>query len=484
MSIPKLAGTETEYAVTGADPVQASIRVVSAYRHIDLGGAGNPCVDRGGHDVMLPNGARFYVDHAHPEFSTAESLNPATVVALERAGAEIVRRCAAHASSPDAPIRIYKNNSDHQGHSYGCHENYLMDARCYAALFGNRSHLIYLHMVPFFVSRIVFAGAGKTGAENGAQEVQFQISQRADYFESVVGLQTTYFRPIINTRDEPHADGSRFRRLHVIAGDANLCPYAAWLKIGVTQVILRLLEDGALHGNFVLENPIEAVIQISHDPSCSRAVRLEDGRTLTAIELQTEYLSAAKRYFESTPPSEVETAVLGEWERTLDALRRDPDELTGKLDWVTKRGVLRTLGEACGWDLGSPQAAAADVLYHALDPAESLYCPLEPLGLIAYPPDWDATGPQRYLTDPPADSRAWLRGTCVARFSESVRDIDWSEIGFKKARVRMPDPLAFCQGTAEPLFDQSPDYKTFLARVESFLESQAEERAEIGGHHQ
>jgi len=480
MSIPKLAGTETEYAITGGDPIKASTRVVSAYRHISLGREDNPYVERGGHDLMLPNGARFYVDHAHPEFSTAESLDPATVVALERAGAEIVRRCAAYAGTSDAPIRIYKNNSDHQGNSYGCHENYLMEAKAYAGLFGNRAHRIYLYLAPFLVSRIVYAGAGKAGAENGAPETRYQISQRADFFESVVGPQTTYCRPIVNTRDEPHADGTRFRRLHVIAGDANLCPYAAWLKIGVTQIVLRLLEDGALGGNLVLEDPVEAVVQISHDPSCTWAVRLEDGRALTAVEIQTEFLCHAKRYFETTPASAVEAAVLGEWEGTLEALRRDPDELAGKLDWVTKRGLLRGVGEACGWELGSPQAALADILYHALDPVESLYSPLEKSDLIAFPPGWDAAGPERYLTDPPADSRAWLRGTCVGRFGGSIRDIDWSEIGFKKARLRMPDPLAWGRETAAPLFDDSPNIASFLGRIKSFLESQAEECAEAG----
>lgn len=472
MSIPKVAGTETEYAITGADPCTSSRRVVSAYPRISLSADGNPCVRRGGDDdLMLPNGARFYVDHAHPEYSTAESQNPATVVALERAGAEIVRRCAEYASSSGAPVRIYKNNSDHQGHSYGCHENYLVEAHAYADLFGNRAHLIYTFLVPFLVSRIIYTGAGKIGGENGAPEVPFQISQRADFFETVVGLQTTHARPIVNTRDEPHADPARFRRLHVIAGDANMCPYASWLKIGITQIMLRLLEDSALCGNLVLENPVQAVIQISHDPSCSHAVRLEDGRKLTALEMQREFLGWARRYFESNASSDVETALLEEWERTLAALQSDPQELTGKLDWVTKRGVLQGVGEACGWGFDSPQATAADVLYHALDPSESLYYPLEQMKLIAFPPGWDASAPERYLADPPEDSRAWLRGRCIARFGESVRDIDWEEIGFQKLRVKLPDPLAPCRGLAESLLLESDDLASFLDRVASGSDS-------------
>jgi hypothetical protein len=312
MSIPKLAGIETEYAITGSDPVSSSRGVVGAYARLQLSADYTSCVCRDQNDLMLANGARLYVDHAHPEFSTAESQNPATVVALERAGTEIVRKCAELISGDTEPIRLYKNNSDHQGNSYGCHENYLMEADAYVKRFDDRSRLIYTHLAPFLISRLIYTGAGKVGAENGTPAVAFQVSQRADFLEAVVGLQTTYNRPIINSRDEPHANPKRFRRLHLIPGDANMCPYAAWLKIGVTQMVLRLLEDDAIHGNFALEDPIESMVQISHDPTCSKAVRLESGRTMSAIEMQSEFLSFAQRYFEMNVPSEVEIAILSE----------------------------------------------------------------------------------------------------------------------------------------------------------------------------
>lgn len=204
---------------------------------------------------------------------------------------------------------------------------------------------------------------------------------------------------------------------------------------------------------------------------------MEDGRALTALEMQAEFLQWAKRYFQSTPPSAAEAAILVEWERTLGALRRDPEELTGKLDWVTKRGLLRGVGDACGWEIGSPQATVADILYHALDPAESLYFPLEQLSLITFPPGWDSSRPERYLTDPPDDSRAWLRGRCISRFGGAIRDIDWSEIGFKKFRIQMLDPLALCREAAEPLFDRSPDVASFLESIKSLPESTLEENA-------
>jgi Pup amidohydrolase len=456
MSIPKLAGLETEFAIAGDERQRASALVVRAYPWISL--AADPAPSAGpagtenpsfascdGNDRMLPNGARFYVDHAHPEYSTPECLDPVTLVALDRAGNEIARRCAALASRSEQQmeLRLYKNNSDHQGHSYGCHENYLMDAGTYAALFGQRSRWITACLIPFLVSRIVVTGAGKAGAENGEPPVDFQISQRADFLEDLVGLQTTYKRPIVNTRDEPHADPLRFRRLHVICGDANLCPWAAWLKVGTMQVLLRLLEDGALDDlDLTLDRPLKAVREISRDPEARRPVRLWNGSAWTAIDLQSAFLERARDYFAdpSHPPGEAEARLLQGWGETLHDLREQPLALIGRLDWVTKHRLLEDLARQQHWDKGSPHRREADLQYHALEPAESLFASVEEAGLVVPPPGWDPGAVARFLREPPPDSRAYLRGECIARFSGAIQRMDWEEVVFGTARVRLPDP--------------------------------------------
>jgi len=452
MSIPKLAGIETEFAIVGEEPLSASSRVVQSYPWIDLGTdpavasaeGPNPSVAAAdGNDRMLPNGARWYVDHAHPEYSTPESLDPLNVVILDRAGAELARRCVELASrSPgQPPLRLYKNNSDHFGHSYGCHENYLMDAGTYAALFGRRREWITALLVPFLVSRIVFTGAGKVGAENGGVRVEYQLSQRADFFEEITGLQTTHRRPIVNLRDEPHADPTRFRRLHVIAGDANLCPYAGWLKVGTLQIVLRLLEDGALAGlDLSLAEPVLAMRQVSRDPDCHREVALADGRAHSAVQLQAEFLNRAQRYFNGRPPSAAEARVMQGWEETLDALRTEPASLLGKIDWVTKRRILGELAVHRQWRPDGPRAREADLQYHALDPGESLFAAIDAAGLVVYPPGWDAQAVILALAEPPTDSRAYLRGRCIRRYASEIVRADWEELVLPFGRVCLPDP--------------------------------------------
>ena len=453
MSIPKIVGIETEFAIVGGEPQDASSEVVRAYRSIALDSKddrrqdsknGNPCVVVSGDtDLMLPNGARLYVDHAHPEYSTPETADPRVAVALERAGAEILRRCCSHVNEnrpDDDQIRLYKNNSDFQGNSYGCHENYLLDAETFSALFKTDDAILD-HLIPFLCSRIVLTGAGKVGAENGTEPVDFQISQRADFLEELVGLQTTFKRPIVNTRDEPHADASRFRRLHVIPGDANMCPYAAWLKLGTMQIFLKMLEDRALGESLRLSDPIRAVRRMSSDPGCKVKVRLENGTDQTAVEIQTAFLDSAKNYFKAYSGEEWERQILDAWNDTLKALEEDRIQLVGKLDWVTKEWLIAEIGGKEGWGWDSPTAKEADFKYHALDPEESLYCRLEELGMIEFPPGWKPEDEAKYVKIPPEDSRAYFRGRCIEAFSGRIVGIDWEEIALKDGFLEMSDPL-------------------------------------------
>src|SRR5213083_1476701 len=323
MAIPKVIGTETEYGIAAVgqpdfNPVLSSSMLISSYagslRRIrwdyedesplrDARGfepaAGRELSDEdlGLANVILPNGARYYVDHAHPEYSTPECLSPRALVIHDKAGERILERSLAvvAAEMPSSPtLAIYKNNSDGKGNSYGTHENYLVDR---ATPFGD----IVRDLTPFFVSRQIFTGAGKLGLEAQWDERGkhvFQLTQRADFFETEVGLETTLKRPIINTRDEPHADPERYRRLHVIVGDANRCEIATFLKVGTTALVLAMIEDGWLTDDLSVDRPVTALHEVSHDPTCTHLMTLKDGRKLTAIQLQTEYLEQARKYVE------------------------------------------------------------------------------------------------------------------------------------------------------------------------------------------
>src|SRR5881398_1811052 len=290
-------------------------------------------------NVILTNGARLYVDHAHPEYSTPEVTNPRDAVVWDKAGELVMAAAAEHAAKTipgAAGIQLYKNNTDNKGASYGCHENYLM-AR--ATPFAD----IVRHLTPFFVSRQVVCGAGRVGLGADGRNEGFQISQRADFFEVEVGLETTLKRPIINTRDEPHADPEKYRRLHVIIGDANMSEVSTYLKLGTTSLVLAMIEDKFLDADLALEAPVAELRAISHDPSCRHLVALRDGRRMTGVQLQMEYLERARKYTEDrfgTDVDEMTADVLDRWESVLTRLAEDPMQAAGELDWVAKLELL------------------------------------------------------------------------------------------------------------------------------------------------
>lgn len=374
-------------------------------------------------DLVLPNGARFYNDHTHPEYSTPECRTLRDLLAQDRAGERIVHRAAARRNHAlgGPHVQVYKNNSDFHGHSYGCHDNYLVPrALPFAGLTAG--------LLPFLVSRQVIAGAGKVGIE--AQESGFvpggyQLSQRADFMETDLSVDTMHNRPILNTRDEPHADRAKYRRLHLIIGDANLCEYATALKVGTTQLVLEMIGRGAAP-TIELADPVSAVKQISRDPDLTATVRQTRGPALSGLEIQEHYWLAATRTLAGSDP---ETDwVLREWGETLHQLTHDRQALVGKLDWVTKRWLLETFvrEERIRWD--DPWLASLDLEYHNVNPDRGLY-----LGLEAEGRAWRMTTEadiDEALSVGPRDTRGGLRGLCVRRFGEQIAGMQWERIRF------------------------------------------------------
>jgi len=403
-------------------------------------------------NLVLTNGARYYVDHAHPEFSTPETTNPRDCVLWDKAGESILAASITRALEimpPGARVHVYKNNSDGKGNSYGTHENYLVDrAVPFAKLAAS--------LLPFFVTRQVFCGAGKVGCEEtGVEGVEYQLSQRADFIEAEVGLETTLKRPIVNTRDEPHADPEKFRRLHVILGDANMCDVATYLKVGTTALILLLIEDAVLDPDaFSLASPVEAIKEISRDTSLQTTVEAASGRRVTAVDLQWEYLDLVKGYLKSGRADEaLEGAewpqeVIAKWEYVLTRLEEDPSSLAGEIDWVTKLDLLDAYRESrdLAWD--SPTLKLIDLQYHDVDPERGLFYKLRADGRTERLVSDDEI--KRAMIEPPEDTRAYFRGTCLARYAQQLVAASWDALifdidGQTLKRVPMLDPL---KGTA------------------------------------
>lgn len=471
-SVRKILGTETEFGIAvrgrpGYDPVMASSLAVAAYTGPsrtnwsseeetpgrDARGfariAGEP--DTGMLNAALSNGARLYVDHAHPEYSTPECFDPLEGALYDKAGELIMAQAAAAVELPPGErLLIYKNNSDGKGNSYGAHENYLM-AR--SVPFEE----IARHLTAFLVTRQVLTGAGKVGSENGRPRVSYQISQRADFFEEEVGLETTVRRPINNTRDEPHADPATYRRLHVIVGDANLSEQQIFLKLGATALVLAALEMGTLGKPVALESPVESLWRISHDPTLRRTVRLAGGRSATALDLQHEYLSRAAAGAGGEVGDPVSGRVLALWEEALADLERDPLSTSGYLDWTAKLALLEGYRERdrLAWD--HPKLRLLDLQYHDVDPQRSLYGRLVAAGRMKRL--FSDEEIERATVAPPGGTRAYFRGRCVAKYGEAVVSANWDSLVLDTGRaalqrVPMMDPLRGGRESVADLIDR------------------------------
>ena len=374
----------------------------------------------------------------------------------DKAGEMVMAEAARLAASTPAssPIQLYKNNVDNKGASYGCHENYLMSRQ---TPFAD----IVRHLTPFFVSRQVVCGAGRVGLGQDGTRHGFQVSQRADYFEVEVGLETTLKRPIINTRDEPHADPERYRRLHVIIGDANLSEVSTYLKLGTTSLVLAMVEEGFLAVDLSVERPVTSLHEVSHDTSLKHLMTLKDGRQLTAVQLQMEYAEQARKFVENRYGSDVDAAtadVLERWESVLSRLETDPMSLAAELDWVAKLALLESYRERDGLEWSHPKLHLVDLQYSDVRPARGLYHRLVSLGRMERLLHDDEIA--RAVHEPPSDTRAYFRGRCLAKYAPHVAAASWDSVIFdlpgRDALQRVPtlEPLRGTKAHVGELLDR------------------------------
>ena len=500
MAVPKTLGIETEYGiahrgVVDPNPVSASSLLINAYlathgykaeadssliswdfidespeldaRGLHSADAMPPVVETHLINAVLANGARYYVDHAHPEMSTPECADPLQAVLYDRAGELITQQSMAAANQllpADQELVVYKNNSDGKGSSYGTHENYLVSRE---TPFGQ----IVKHCLAHFITRQIFTGSGKVGAELPGQrtdEVHFQLTQRADFFEEEIGLETTLKRPIVNTRDEPHADPSKYRRLHVIVGDANLSQVATLLKLGTTGIVLAMIEDGAVGRGWEFKRPVVSLRHVSHDLSLSDPLPLADGSTITALEVQWELLRKAKAYCDDQGAERLgwQTTgdVLARWESVLAGLESEPMSLSSQLDWVAKYRLIDGYRERHDLAWSDPRLAALDIQYSDMRPQRGLAARV---GLEQLVTDADALAA---TTQPPIDTRAYFRGRCIGQYPKELASANWDSLVFDIGtdmlrRVPMPEPRRGTKSHVGKLLDECSSAAELLRRL-------------------
>ncbi len=481
MSIAKVLGIETEYGIiaTGMDssPITSSSLLINSYvsrfdssigwdfaaempgsdaRGYNLDDVFPPDIEVQMVNTVLTNGARYYVDHAHPEISTPECRFASEALLFDRAGEEIVRQSMENAKNllpRGAELVVYKNNSDGKGNSYGCHENYLLSR---AVPFAEMASLI----TPHFATRQIFCGSGKVGSEfegMPSNSVAYQLSQRADFFEEEIGLETTLKRPIVNTRDEPHCDPSKYRRLHVIVGDANMSEVATFLKLGTTAILLAMIEDRQLGDDLLLATPVAAIRQVSHDPTLRQKILLESGKTLTALELQELLCERAERYstqfgLESVG-NEDGKLILRRWREVIEGLKEDPLSQCHIIDWVAKKRIIDGMVDRHNLRANDPRLKAIDLQYHDMrvEKCLALRANLETMVNNAEV--------LRAIDTPPDTTRAYFRGMCLKKWPSDVVAANWDSIVFDIGkeplrRVPMTEPLRGTRSLTGHLFEQ------------------------------
>jgi proteasome accessory factor PafA2 len=487
----RVLGTETEFGIAtrdaeAIDPVSNSIQLIAHYPALPAAQAlwdyenENPLLDLRGYEAegererpgpdynrmlnkVLANGGRLYVDGAHPEYSTPECTNPREVVAYERAGERVAAECLRELARVRGGEKfvLYKNNTDGKGNSYGYHENYLLER---SVPFDRVVRLL----VPFFVTRQIYAGAGKVGAENHGHPAAYQLSQRADFFECLVDLNTMVKRPIINTRDEPHADPAKYRRFHVIIGDANMAELSTYLKIGTTSIVLDLLEAGIEVPGVDLDDPVRAIKEVSRDLDVKNTLKLADGRVTTAIAVQRMYLKAALDFYACHELNQITKDILVRWEEVLDKLEQDPVLLVRDLDWVAKRQMIYSYMDRKGCDWKDPRVSLLDLQYHDVRPEKGLYYTLERCNLIdRLLQDTDVAKAEH---TPPTGTRAYFRGHCLKKFGAKIYGASWTSVLFDVGnttikKIPLMDPLRGTESLTRELLEGSDSAESLLAKL-------------------
>jgi len=496
MSVKRVIGIENEYGISQpanptANPMALSTLVVDSYANYvyphkkirwdyDLE---DPLRDARGFDlsrpeadpslitdemtvsnVILTNGARFYVDHAHPEYATPEVNSPREALVWDRAGELIITKAAELASQSTQEIYIHKNNTDNKGVSYGTHENYLVSRE-------TPFNKIISVLTTFFVTRQIFTGAGRLGVGVNEIDFEYQISQRADFFETLVGLETTMRRPIINTRDEPHADPNLYRRLHVIIGDANMSDVANLLKIGTTSLVLKLLEDSDLDDfELELDAPLEALKMVSQDLELKKKLKLKNGKYLTAIEIQYVFLERVQQHLEKIDEIDPDTQeTLNWWQEILDLLREDIFLTVNYLDWVAKLNLIQNIKSRDNLKWSDSVLQMLDLQYADLNPNRSLARLLERKGnLKRLVGDAEIIAAVKF---PPISTRAWFRGQSLLRFSNQIAGASWDSVIFDisadRPLLRIPtlDPLKGNQEQLGDIFESAKSAADLVMRL-------------------
>jgi proteasome accessory factor A len=375
-------------------------------------------------NVFLQNGARLYLDvGSHPEYATPECDSLYDLVVHDKAGERILEQLVEsaeqrlHEEGIRGTIYLFKNNTDSAGNSYGCHENYLTSRS------DDLAHYAEV-LIPFLISRQIYTGAGKV--LQTARGPLYSIAQRAEHIWEGVSSATTRSRPIINTRDEPHADAERYRRLHVIVGDSNMSEYTTFVKVGAAACMLRMLEDpSVVLRDMTLENPIRAIREISHDMTCRRTVRLANGREISALDIQREYLDRALRYADTKGFPPLEQKALEMWEHCVSTIENDPLKLDREVDWVIKYRLIEAYRAKHDLPLGHAKVQLLDLQYHDISQSRGLFYKLQAHGQVermTTDGDIDAA-----VDTPPQTTRARLRGEFIKRAKERKRDytVDW-----------------------------------------------------------
>lgn len=504
----RFMGTETEYGITtplnpAISPLLTSTHAVVAYAALNTAARTRwdyreeaPLKDARGFDlqryrtvpvvdpnavgianVVTVNGARFYVDHGHPEYSAPETSNALDAMIYDAAGDHYLNQAARsiqqlweeqvsvlERQEPCPPVKFYKNNVDGKGQSYGSHENYLYSRH-------TDFQALTQALIPFFVTRQVIIGAGRVGIGQASERDGFQISQRADFFEQEISLETTLNRGIVNTRDEPHASPERFRRLHVIVGDANMSQYSNFLKLGMTSLVLDAVEAGTGFGDLALQDPVAEIKRVSHDPSLTHELLLADGTRATAITILREYRSRCESLLgEGGGEGGVDKQVLQLWGEILDDLERDPLSTADRLDWTAKLALVRSYLDR-GVDIADPKLKLIDIQYADIDPEKSLYHALVRKGRMR-----TLVAPkviERAVTVPPADSRAFFRGMAAAKFGEEIAASSWQSVLFnvdgQLHRVDMDTVDSFTEAEVGTLLAGAETARDLLAGLGSGL---------------